>query len=229
MAPTASPGPPGWCWPGAAPARRASARNGCARWRKARGLTPSAPPHIALIGETEHDAREVMIEGPAGLLALIAARRAAALDPVAPAAGMAERRGRPLLFGGGPRAVARAAVRRRLVRRARQVAPRRRHLRHAAVRPAAGRAPAPARHHHAAADPAHQAPRRRPAHGGDARRHAGQRRVPVADVPRRGAGALCRHAAGAPGDRRRDHRGPRRRAVDAGDDRGGARGRRRRR
>ena len=36
---------------------------------------------------------------------------------------------------------------------------------------------------------------------------------------------LCRHAARAAGNRRRDHRGPRRRAVDARDDRGRARSR----
>ena len=96
-------------------------------------------------------------------------------------------------------------------------------LRHAAIRPAARRAAAPTHHHHAAADPADQAPDRRSAHGGDARRHASQRRASVAGLSRRGAGALCRHAARPPGDRRRDHRGPARRAVDARDDRGGAR------
>ena len=41
---------------------------------------------IALIGETEHDAREVMVEGVSGLLARASARRAAELDSVAPPA-----------------------------------------------------------------------------------------------------------------------------------------------
>ena len=139
---------------------------------------------IALVGETEHDVREVMIEGPRRPAAHLAAQRAPALDRHAPAAGMGKRRGGLRLLGRGPRAVARAAVRRRLVRRARQVAPCRRHLRHAAIRPAPGRAPAPARHHHAAADRADQAPGRRSAHRADACRHASQRRASVARVSR---------------------------------------------
>ena len=60
------------------------------------GIADAAKPsRIALVGETEHDAREVMIEGvvrPAR--ACIAQRRAAAMDFLAAAAGMAERRGR---------------------------------------------------------------------------------------------------------------------------------------
>ena len=87
----------------------------------------------------------------------------------------------------------------------------RRRVRHAAIRLAARRAAAPAHHHHAAADRADQAaasPTRARAvtRAGD----AGQCRAPVAAVSRRGAGALRRHAARPPGDRRRDHRRPRR-------------------
>ena len=66
---TAAHGPPGWCSAGAAPAKRASAPNGCAPRRL--GVGPYAErPHrsIALVGESEHDVREVMIEGVSGLL-----------------------------------------------------------------------------------------------------------------------------------------------------------------
>ena len=55
---------------------------------------------------------------------------------------------------------------------------------------------------------------------GDACGNARQRVQPVAGVPQDRGGALCRHAARPPGDRRRDHRGPPRRAVVARDDRG---------
>ena len=130
--------------------------------------------HIALVGETEHDVREVMIEGPSGLLAVTpraerpqwtATRRRLEWQNGAVAYAFSAE---------DPEQLRGPAVRRRLVRRARQMAPRRRDLRHAAVRPAPGRASAPARHHHAAADQADQAPARRPAHGGDARRDARQ-------------------------------------------------------
>ena len=86
-----------------------------------------------------------------------------------------------------------------------------------------GRAPAPAHHHHAAADRADQAADRRSAHRGDARADAGQRRASSPAFLDEVVGALRRHAARPAGDRRRDHRGPRRRAVDARDDRGCAR------
>ena len=136
---------------------------------------------------------------------------------------MAERRGGAGVLGRGPGQPARAAVRCRLVRRARQVAAGGSGLRHAAVRLAAGRAAAPARHHHAAADPAVETADRRSAHRGDARRDAGQCRASVAGIPRRGARALCRHAARPAGDRRRDHRGPAGRVVVARHDRGAPR------
>ena len=185
---TAGRGPPGWCSAGAAPARRGSAPNGCARWRSACRLMPTrAHRRIALVGETEHDVREVMIEGASGLLRVVAAQRAADLDRRR-GAGWNGRTARSAqaFSAEDPEQPARAAVRRRLVRRARQVAPRRSDLRHAAVRPAAGRAAAPARHHDAAADPADQAADRRSAHRGDARGDAGQRRASGAGVSRRG-------------------------------------------
>ena len=84
-------------------------------------------------------------------------RRPAALRGDAPAAGVAERRGGADVLLGGPGEPARAAVRRGLVRRARQVEACGSLLRHAAVRPAAGRASAPADHHDAAADAAAEA------------------------------------------------------------------------
>ena len=195
-----------------------------AEWVRAlaHGTPPYADaPHrrIALVGESEHDAREVMIEGVSGLLRIsprgerpvwMSSRRRLEWPNGAVAQAFSAE---------DPESLARAAVRRRLVRRARQVAPRGGRLRHAAVRPAAGRAPAPAHHHHAAADRAAQAPARRSAHRGHARRDAGERRASVARVPRRSGGALRRHAARPPGDRRRDHRGPAGRAVVARDDR----------
>ena len=49
---------------GAVQARRAPAPNGCA------GRDTIRHARIALIGETEHDAREVMVEGVSGLLAV---------------------------------------------------------------------------------------------------------------------------------------------------------------
>ena len=136
-------GAPGSCSAGAAPARRAAAPNSCARWCTATRLMPiRAHGAIALVGETEHDVREVMIEGPAGMLRTSPRSERPHWTAHAPAAGMGERRGGLCLLGRGPRAAARAAVRRRLVRRARQVDLCRGDLRHAAVRPAPGRAAA---------------------------------------------------------------------------------------
>ena len=91
-----------------------------AEWVRAmaHGIRPYADRRslqIALVGETEHDVREVMIEGPAGLLQDLAASRAPGVDRLASPAGMAERRGRLHLFRGGSRAAARAAIRRRMV------------------------------------------------------------------------------------------------------------------
>ena len=97
-------------------------RMGARRWRTASALCRARHRRIALVGETEHDVREVMIEGVSGPAAHLAAQRAAGMDAVAAAAGMAERRGRAGVFGRGSGKLARAAIRRRLVRRARQVA-----------------------------------------------------------------------------------------------------------
>ena len=167
---------------GAGRARRrqdAAGRRVGARARERRGALRRAAPFAHRAGRRDRARRARGDGGRAGgAVAVLAARRTAGVDRIAAAAGMAERRGGLVLLGGGPRAIARAAIRRRLVRRARQVELSRRHLRHVAVRPALGAAPAPARHHHAAADPAHQAIARRPAHGGDARRDPRQRRVP---------------------------------------------------
>jgi phage terminase large subunit-like protein len=80
-----------------------------------------------------HDAREVMIEGESGLLRVhprasgrSGSRRGGGLWPNGAEA--------QAFSADDPEQPARAAVRRRLVRRARQVAARRRRLRHAAVR-----------------------------------------------------------------------------------------------
>ena len=129
--------------------RRVGARAGAGRCRLMRTRRTR---RIALVGETEHDVREVMIEGASGHLAHVAARRAAGMDRRR-GGGWNGRTARwRRRFPPRTRRAARAAVRRRLVRRARQVAACGRDLRHAAVRPAARAAAAPARHHDAAAD-----------------------------------------------------------------------------
>ena len=115
-------------------------------------FTGAAVGRIALVGETFADVRDVMVEGPSGLLGLPGARRAPALVAEPAPARMGQRRGGAGLLGGGARCAARPAIRRRVVRRARQVAPAGGHLRHAAIRAAARRPPAQPRHHHAAAD-----------------------------------------------------------------------------
>ena len=74
-----------------------------------------------------------------------------------------ERRGRACVFGRRSGYPARAAIRGRLGRRARQVAPCGRDLGHAAVRPSPRRASAPDGDDDAAADPAAEALSRRPA------------------------------------------------------------------
>ena len=64
-----------------------------------RALASRPRQRIALVGETDADAREVMVEGVSGLLAIHRARRAPAMDSVAAAARLAERRGRAGLLG----------------------------------------------------------------------------------------------------------------------------------
>src|SRR4029077_17287564 len=90
--------------------------------------------------------------GPFRLAARRSARRAAAVDSVASAPRMEQWRGGAGVFRGRPRAIARAAIRCRVERRACQVASRRCDLRHAAVRPAAWRPAEGTHHHHATAD-----------------------------------------------------------------------------
>ena len=88
-----------------------------AEWVKALALREgSRCSPIALIGETEHDAREVMVEGVSGLLRVHGSASKAAMVSLAPPAGMAERRGGPGVFRRGPGEFARAAVRGRVVR-----------------------------------------------------------------------------------------------------------------
>lgn len=83
------------------------------------GLPPfarTASGQIALVGETLGDAREVMVDGPSGILAVSRLARPAMKQH---AAGfMGERRGGVALFFGRPRQPARTPVRRRMVRRA---------------------------------------------------------------------------------------------------------------
>ena len=117
-------------------------------------LTQEPVGRIALVGETFAAARDVMIEGPAGPAQDPRAGRAPGLVADAAQARMAKRRRRACVLGRGSGFAARAAVRGRLVRRAREMAPCRGDLGHAAVRPAARGASARGRHDDAAADPA---------------------------------------------------------------------------
>jgi len=164
-----------------------------AEWVRAmaHGVRPYAESRslqIALVGETEHDVREVMIEGPAGLLRIsprserpewIASRR----RPEWPngAVGFTFSAEDPEQLRGPQFA---AAWCDELAK-----------WRHVdatfdmltAIRPAPGPTPAPAHRHHAAADPADQASHRRSADGGDAGVDTRQRRASVARLSRRGA------------------------------------------
>ena len=106
-----------------------------------RGIAAQRVGRIALVGETIADVRDVMVDGPSGLLAVAPAAERPRWKPSLRAARMAERRGRARLLGRGPGEPARAAIRGRLGGRARQVALRARDLGHAAVRPAAGPRP----------------------------------------------------------------------------------------
>ncbi len=134
-------------------------------------LTPSARfGHIALVGESEHDVREVMIEGPAGLLRTAPRSERPVWTSSRfrlewPNGAVAE------AFSAddpdslrGPQFDAAWCDELAKWRYADAT------LRHAAIRPAAGRAAAPAHHHDATADPAAEAADRRSAHRGDARR-----------------------------------------------------------
>ena len=112
--------------------------------------------------------------GPGGPSCRPRARRAAAMDAVAPAPRMEERRGRARLFRRRSAGPARPAIRCRLGGRTRQVAPCRGGLGHAAIRPAPRRRAARHRHDDAAADPAHQEFPRRPGLRGQPGAHARQ-------------------------------------------------------
>ncbi len=77
---------------------------------------------IALVGETEHDAREVMIEGVSGLLAVHAPRERPAWIPSRRRIEWSNGAVAQAFSAEDPESSARPAVFRRLVRRARQVA-----------------------------------------------------------------------------------------------------------
>ena len=141
--------------------------------------------------------------------------RAPGLVAVAAQARMAKRRRRACVLGRGSGFAARAAVRGRLVRRAREMAPCGGDLGHAAVRPSARRASAPDRHDDAAADPAAEPLSRRSDGRGVAGADRRQCRESGAGLSRHGRRPLRRHAPRPPGTRRRDDRGSSGRAVDA--------------
>ena len=137
------------------------------------------------------------------------------LRGLAPPARLAERRGRPRLLLGGPGKPARPAVRRRLVRRTRQVDARRRRP-GTCCSSACGSAEHPRQL-------VTTTPRPMPLHQGDPARDpdtavtrirtADNARQPRAGLPRGGGGALRRHPPRPPGTRRRVDRGPRGRAL----------------
>ena len=142
-------------------------------------------------------------------------RRPTALRAEPAQAGLRQRRGGADVFLRGPGEPARAAIRRRMVRRAGEMAASAGDVRHAAVRPAAGQEAAPAHHHDAAADPADQAAGGRARRDSDGHAHRGQWREPRRRVPGGGECPLCGLAARTAGTRRRADRRPRGRAVAA--------------
>ena len=98
-----------------------------AEWVRAQalGLPPFATEkaaRIALVGETEHDVREVMIEGVSGLLAVHGWHERPGVAAVAKTAGMERRPGRAGVFRGRSREPARAAIFLRVVGRDGEVA-----------------------------------------------------------------------------------------------------------
>ena len=123
---------------------------------------PGTSSRVALVGETLDEAREVMVFGTSGIMRLDAARPPARVAGQPQAAGLAERGGGADVLGERPGVAARAAVRLRLVRRARQVEEGRGGLGHAAVRAPARPAAAGAGDDDAAGEPAAaRDPRRR--------------------------------------------------------------------
>ena len=150
-----------------------------------------------------------------------AARRTACLVAEPAASRLAERGGRAQLLVGGSRRAARPAIRSRLGRRTRQVAASAGDLGHAPVRSEA-RAPAPpGRHDDPAPDPPAEGPARRPADDRRPDADGGERRPSCAGLPPDRHRPLRRHAARAPGTRRRDDRRAPGRPLETGPDRRG--------
>ncbi len=162
-----------------------------------RGLALGQPPfadspveRIALIGETLGDARAVMVDGPSGLLAIHRPAERPGLQRLAPRTHLAERRGGAALLGGRSGIPARPAIRRRLGRRAGEMALRRGRLGHAAILPAPRRPSAPGGDDHAASDPAAEAPHRRSRDRDQPGADRRKRRQPRAVLPQRGGRPL---------------------------------------
>ncbi len=153
---------------------------------------------------------------------VLAARPAAGVAGDAAPAGVAERGRGADVLGAQPRGAARAAVRRRLVRRAGEVDPRAGGLGHAALRAAARGPSAGAGDDDAEGDAAAAGHPRGGGQRGDAGADVGEPDAPGGELSRGGDADLRRHAAGAAGARRRAGARPRRRAVDLGDAGGGA-------
>ena len=83
-----------------------------AEWVQAQVM--SGARHVALVGPTYSDVREVMIDGESGIMSLGMASERPRLRGVPPSAGMAQRGGRAGVLIRGPGRPARAAIRLRL-------------------------------------------------------------------------------------------------------------------
>ncbi len=118
-------------------------------------LTGGSTARIALVAETAADGRDVMVEGPSGLLTIHPSAFRPKFEPSKRRLTWRNGTIATRLQRNGPGPTARPAARCSLVRRTRQMALRPRNLGHAAIRAAAGRKPAPGHHHDAAPDPAH--------------------------------------------------------------------------
>ena len=98
-------GGPGWCWRAAGSARRGRA----AEWVRHRVETGAAR-RIALVGATAADVRDVMVEGPSGLLAVCPPWDRPRYEPQQAAADLAQRGGGDDLLRRRARPVAGAAA-----------------------------------------------------------------------------------------------------------------------
>ena len=188
-----------------------------------RGIAAQRVGRIALIGETMADVRDVMIDGPSGLLAVAPAAERPQWKPSLrrlewPSGAVAH------AFSAedpdslrGPQFEAAWADELGKWRYAQETWD----MLQFGLR--LGDAAAPGRHDDAADDPADPAARRRARRRDDAGGDRRQCRQPRAGLFGAGHGGLRRHAARAPGARGRADRGPARRAVAARGDRGGAR------